>query len=921
MRPLKLVMSAFGPYADRTELELSRLGERGLYLICGDTGAGKTTIFDAIAFALYGEASGEVRESSMLRSKYSSPDTPTEVELEFLYSDKVYRIKRSPEYERPKARGEGFTKSAATAELYYPDGRIVTKLREVNAAVIELIGVDRAQFTEIAMIAQGDFLKLLVADTDERKRIFRKLFGTEKYNRLSEEIKREMLTLSSNRSDLVKSIAQYIDNADAEQGTPEAEKLALARGGELVISETRELIETVIRADEAKSKDCTRDTELIKKEISDLRLTLENAKKRVELTALGEAKEKELHTQKEEYSELAGKKSEWEAKREHLNELKDKLAMLSSEDKDYEELDKREEELREIEKALKGSDVEYATLAEQIKKKTEALAELEKESKSLLGAGEEYLVEENISKEYKSREEQIKALSAEADRNRKDKDALESAMNKAAKCLADEEEKTRAHTEARALYFGAQAGILSASLEEGKPCPVCGSTHHPSPAEGVSDAPTEEELKALEAAEKEARELSRKASEAVADQRGRVESGYALIIAKVESLELPLQGETVEARIKAALADIRAKRKDQEVKLDELNTKAKREKELAALLPKIREELDGLVKKFTALETAITADRTKCDEKAKFISSMKDKLTYKTRNEAENAKKTLQNEADFIEKNQKYYTDKCIEQDKKIGVTIGEITHNTEIIKSLPVIDMDSEGEKYNLLLCKEEELKNLSQALHTRITRNSEVLKSIEDRAAELSRVDERLTWVRALSDTANGEMRGKEKVMLETYVQATYFDRIIARANLRLLVMSSGQYELKRKESADSNRRQSGLELDVIDHYNGSLRSVRTLSGGESFMASLSLALGLSDEVQSRAGGIRLDTMFVDEGFGTLDEHALSQAIEALSSLTEGNRLVGIISHVGELKDRIDKQINVTKDKSGCSKVTIRT
>lgn len=913
-------MTAFGPYADRTELELSRLGERGLYLISGDTGAGKTTIFDAIAFALYGEPSGDVRESGMLRSKYASAEVPTEVELEFLYAEKRYRIKRSPEYERPKSRGEGFTKNAAAGELYYPDGRIITKLREVNSAVIELIGVDRAQFTEIAMIAQGDFLKLLVADTDERKRIFRKLFDTEKYNRLSEDIKREMLTLSSKRSDLCKSIAQYVENAEAEEGSPEAENLREAKCGELENSEISELLMRTVKCDEEKKEEYSGRLNNVKKQLTELKLKLESAKKRAELRKIGQKKEEELSILKEKFTELSEKKKEWESKKDCLNKMKDELIRLRAEDKEYEELERREAELERIGKRVKDHLDSDKLLKDEILKKTESLEKLEAEYKTLIGAGELSLKEEHTAKEYKSQKSEILKLLDEAEKNLKDEKSLALEIKKAEDCLLFEQEKSQRYTEARALYFSAQAGIISASLEDGKPCPVCGSLEHPNPADKVSGAPTEDELKKYEKEEKDAREKSRKAWEIASNHRGRVDSERALIEAKTEALGLSSSDKPITERIKEALDGIEGKLCEAEKNLLESMKRAKREKELASLLPGMRDELEEIKKKSSILETEMTAEMAKHNEMQKFISSMKEKLTYKTRKEAENAKKTLQNEANFIENNIEASNRDYLNADKKIGVIEGEIAHNAEIVKSLPTLDEAMEEAKLSLLCDEEARLDESLKKLHTRITRNLEVHKSIEDKTARLNEVDTRFGWVKALSDTANGEMRGKEKLMLETYVQATYFDRIIARANLRLLVMSSGQYELKRKESADSNRRQSGLELDVIDHYNGSIRSVRTLSGGESFMASLSLALGLSDEVQSRAGGIRLDTMFVDEGFGTLDEHALSQATEALASLTEGNRLVGIISHVGELKDRIDKQIIVTKDKLGCSKVSIR-
>jgi len=302
----------------------------------------------------------------------------------------------------------------------------------------------------------------------------------------------------------------------------------------------------------------------------------------------------------------------------------------------------------------------------------------------------------------------------------------------------------------------------------------------------------------------------------------------------------------------------------------------------------------------------------------KHIFKLKQKLGFSSKIDAENQISTLNNKIIEIEKSHSEALNALNENKEKISSLKSA---GIEIQKRLSGgnIDLDEENEKRIELEEKLEKLDIKSKAVHSRISSNSRSYENIVKRLDEIKKVEEKWIWMKSLSNTANGNISGKEKIMLETYIQMTYFDRIINRANLRFMVMSGGQYELKRRVEAQNNRSQSGLELDVIDHYNGTERSVKTLSGGESFKASLSLALGLSDEIQSSAGGIRLDTMFVDEGFGSLDDESLSQAIKALSSLADGNRLVGIISHVSELKDRIDKQIVVKKEKTGGSNITL--
>jgi len=355
----------------------------------------------------------------------------------------------------------------------------------------------------------------------------------------------------------------------------------------------------------------------------------------------------------------------------------------------------------------------------------------------------------------------------------------------------------------------------------------------------------------------------------------------------------------------------------QKLQAEEENLRKKKqlEEELAAgekRMAELQEELSDR-------KQELAAEETRCTELKKQAEELASSLPYTDRNEALQKKEELIGFIDSLrtelERAEQHYNE-CRTALTELKGRISQLENQLE--QGDDCCAEKEEARKAELSREKEI-LQGQLQKARTRISTNETVRKNIKETSGQLEILEERWTWVKSLSNTANGNITGKEKVMLETYIQMTYFDRIILRANRRLMSMTGGQYELVRRQVAENNRSQSGLELDVIDHYNGSQRSVKTLSGGESFKASLSLALGLSDEVQSSAGGIRLDTMFVDEGFGSLDEESLQQAIRTLAGLSEGNRLVGIISHVGELKEKIDRQVLVTKEKSGGSRVEI--
>ncbi|MCI9336975.1 MAG: AAA family ATPase [Lachnospiraceae bacterium] len=1494
MKPLQLIISAFGPYADRTEIDFSSFGGQGLYLITGDTGAGKTTIFDAVVFALYGEASGDVRQSDMFRSKYAKDDVPTYVEYTFAYRGKEYTVKRNPEYMRPKGRGSGYTLQRADAQLTYPDGRApVTKVTDVTKAVTELVGLDRKQFTQIAMIAQGDFQKLLFAGTEERGDIFRQIFGTGLYQRIQEQLKAEVKLQKDQYEELKRSMNQYMEGIDCQESPAggAGSRLEMLRKTKFDgrVEEGLELLTLLCGEDESALEAMDRQTQGLDEEIrrrdqlmvkiqhrqEQQGRLLENQKKREELQTeftekeilFGEAgKNREACAGLEERIQAALKNLEkldsldenreaWQAGEEEiavqrrcreeldakrqtleaaLQEEQEEYGLLAGAGEEKVRLDReksdilrRQQELQRMseglareteqqstaEQAIAQSREKQRTLSEKIaqkQRKAEALGDrdamlsaveqaagqladrleawlrqerereeaakeeeqirlalegftgrsqafakeeeaCEKEHTSLRDSKEIILLRRHETEEARQRlqacreqaeavresGEAVRALeqvyeescarwdACEKERNRCQEEweafgdvqarrlmaqqrleKLEEAGETLAKLSSETERLERMQEElirARAQYqaaaeekkrlgdayrkmdqafLDAQAGLLARGLEEGRACPVCGSVHHPSPAQVPEAVPQKAQLdrgkKELSAAEGKAERLSEKAgylreqllqqlsqTKATAGEMLRLEilgerkegqnlpeSGPESILLEAESqekadsalreeiakcyavikevsdkihiLEPGLKNERAQAEracsLKAKLEEklkgmepvrksLEGKRQDTLLELntaksrfderqgqwerflEELpgeklrefcvfesdiarrewpadqvfsglqqayeqslarlkqaeaagerldaleermvrikqqrrqleeetaksreqaaNCRGRREaagRQLAEELKKTEESLaeadrlfeaygqishpellkeapskqaafeeDALRKRHLtesylltlaewkkrilgdiALRKQLEADRLKGEEelsrnrtllgeqekelagvmsrKAEKAAQLQGSLTafYGSRREEdcasrlselfadslpeeaqlreaalealekldrlllqaeaagrknqeqlarrqvleqsipgkETQKKELSEEIRKAELNLERKSAENAERKKRIealaeqlhGVTREQTLESISLCKSrkealeeayrtaqeeltqcrirMERLDEAMDTLRGQLAAAGEESLLSVEEVAARReecqrekkeldekrnrkyaaLSRNRDILSKVKSRRDEIAAVEKRYVWMRSLADTAGGTLSGKQKIELETYVQMTYFDRIIRRANLRLLTMSSGQYELKRQQEGGSRSKKAGLELEVIDHYNATERSVKTLSGGESFQASLSLALGLADEIQSHAGGIRMDSMFVDEGFGSLDGEALGQAMKALQQLTEGNRLVGIISHVAELKERIDAKIVVTKrrDRDGVgSRVSVQ-
>lgn len=1581
MKPIKLVVSAFGPYADRTEINFERFGGQGLYLITGDTGAGKTTIFDAIAFALYGEASGDVRKSDMFRSKYAREDVPTYVEFTFLYRGKTYSVKRNPEYMKPKSRGSGYTLQKADAVLTYPDGRgPVTKAKDVTRAVAELIGLDRRQFTQIAMIAQGDFQKLLLAGTEERGDIFRQIFNTGLYQRLQEQLKAQVKVQKDAYEELRRSINQYMDGivCGKEADSRPSRELAKLKGErfdgrmeeglelleELCGEDERELgrmdalleqldrqmqredqlignmrhvkaqqlaLEENVSCQERQKQELAEKTALFEKAAQDrlecgaLEEQLREAGKSLELLDRLEAERKAQQTGELEIAGEQTRKAQFTAQMQSLEkalaeeqegcrllagagEVRERLENgreevlrrrqnLQRQTESLEQEEERQQKVREdmargqerasglsaaIAETKAHTDVladregmlsDTEEMEERLKSQSALLEQLSQEQKKVKKEGEEIrqsletlvLRKESLEKEGECCREERDALknigeetvalrhkeeeaekrlrlyreqSEAMKRSRETSDALEKEYAQA--CTAAEahqkqwnlykeeweavreaesrllllsqrqeqlleaqnareglsadaelagkrlkklfsarldyrtaaEEKGRLGEDYRRMeqqFLDAQAGMLARGLEEGNPCPVCGSVHHPLLAHVPVTVPEKAELdarkKELSAVEAKTERLSEKAGqlgEQLGEQIRKMEDMLQNLLARPvldenkdrNVVEKPgaqtaepngsmIDGEnqeTIEAqleKLQKSLQEIRERIEEQQRKLaDEAETarqECHRKNELDALMQKAEQEQKTLEQKrqealsrfntakgqyaerrnqwqrtvldlrgdclaaagvpvsaYTQSQTPVSAWVQSGESAADFpseqgalsilsqllpqpgltepqlgsaeprpgleelrlgsaeprpdlaelrLGSVEPQLDLtepemdkiedclniawkQTKNQLEQAEtkrqrlETLERQAAEMEE-KKQQTDKKIIENKESAANLqgrkealerqlaaeqkkaegvlkeaeemlrgfsqkaraervsdaaangssndmvgkvpgnmacgavgdmavagsesdadrdfrriisgietdlkdlaeweqsirrelalrerlnGEMRQNEEQLSKIQELLGDMEKQLVGIKSRKSEkagqlvdsiqdifaiqedfqpvpqdsetllglaakaleklqeqltsleeeirrnqadlrkkeqleqsipqreasirklsdEIKNSELALarqltekdarteriqalteqlagktrediqetirntqnrktaleetyktaeqsftecrtqsertaaaietlkqqlanageaaqvseeevlarkessqlekkelnagrdqkYTALSRNREILRKVRIQRENIAAVEKRYIWMRTLADTANGSLAGKQKIELETYVQMTYFDRIIRRANLRLLTMSSGQYELKRERDSDNLKGKMGLELSVVDHYNATERSVKTLSGGESFQASLSLALGLADEIQSYAGGIQMDSLFVDEGFGSLDEEALGQAMKALQQLTEGNRLVGIISHVAELKERIDRKIVVTKSRTG--------
>ena len=941
MRPCKLTLSAFGPYAGVTELDLEKLGTSGLYLVTGDTGAGKTTIFDAITYALYGEASGSSREPEMMRSMYAEPGTPTYVQMEFSYQGKKYIIRRNPEYLRPKDRGEGLTKQKAEAVLTLPDGRPpVTKSKDVTKAVEEMIGLDKQQFTQVAMIAQGDFLKLLLAKTEERSRIFREIFHTKPYQILQEQLKSASGTLRMEYEEVSRSIGQYVQGIRCNENSLYRTELERVSGKNQMVSikETLDVLKQILEEDSAEILELEQQLTQLEQELEEVNRQLGKVqtiqKTRVSL-------EREERLLEEWVPKYAHAQEAWKEQQEKRPVIEQLLLQIHEEQKGlkaYDEIralaEQKKQQIRKQEQLkvqLEQQKQQTEDLEQQILKMKQALEKVQ-------GAEQGYVELEQARKQLEERGRQLSHLKQMQEVLEKQRTQLRQLQQQYQAQWEKTEKRRISCRRMEKAFLDEQAGILAGELKDGEPCPVCGSTHHPLPAELMGETISREDLEQAKAELQREEALVSRLSLTAGEFRGKVEQAehtfresFEQLVGDVGRLEREAEGKSEDVRrvldgkkdasqiIFETISGNDRKLQQVQQSLQQKEQQIDLKKKIEQALPKaetrqreIKEEMELIFRQQAAL--AAQADILK-----EQIEKGTAELKYESK---EIAEKTIKQLADQKEKMDKTY--QAVQKELEMGQRAVENGRAAvKVLKEQLQQETEPDGEalKQNqtILVEKKQQLSAARTEVAARINGNQQILTNLQKQQTSMERVEQRWGWMKALSNTANGNVSGKDKIMLETYIQMTYFDRTLRRANVRLMTMTGGQYELVRKMAAANQKSQSGLELDVIDHYNGTKRSVQTLSGGEAFKASLALALGLSDEIQASAGGIQLDTMFVDEGFGSLDEESLNQALRALNDLTEGSRLVGIISHVSELKDRIDKQIVVTKDREGGSRARV--
>ena len=914
MRPIKLTISAFGPYAGKEVLDMEQLGDKGLYLITGDTGSGKSTLFDAIMFALYGVTSAGKRTASEMRSTYADPATETFVELVFDYGGKRYTVRRSPDYVRDKKKGKGTTNNVGSADLTDESGLHLTRLTDVNEKLDEVIGLTQDQFSGIAMIAQGEFQKVLQADTKERQAIFRKLFNTDNYETLSFKLKRMASEKRSECEHIKTEMDTHLASCEADPGSSAASRLDDAKEGNIPENEVQQLFDEISSrdrdllagADETADKIKTEYDEVNRKagEIRNLQLLSEKLKGyREDLARITEQKE-----------EAEKKLSEERGRKEEREKLRDEITILNNSMEAYEELEQKKKRADELKvsygSAKKESDDSEKHLAEittELSAVTEELKKYEGTDDRLISLSEKKLKAEaslSLAEDY----EAAYKKKADLEQNAGDAAAAYAAARK------DEEKAEDRYVRMNRDMLDDRAGYLAEKvLKEGEKCPVCGSVTHPEIAKRKEGAPNEEEVE-------QAREEWNRLADQLKKLSGESQKAAALLRSADEEIQNYIEKMPA---LKGAGSDAAtAYREALDAAADALSAAESDKKKRDQLKEKIAEltpEKEKLTKAGADLSQNVRVLEEKYNAAVSAYDEAKKKLAYNSRTEAEEKVSDLTRRLSDSEKALKDAEEKERELKGKADELNGQILSAEEQTKDFDSEEFDRMESRLAELTDSLEKAQSVRNEIDSRIRSNKREFKAYADCAEKWTAKAEEYSLVKDLADTASGELVGRTRLMLETYVQTAYLDRILRHANRRLSRMSEMRYELVRKKSGFGKSRQSGLDLNVIDHHNGTERSVNTLSGGESFMASLSLALGLSEEIREASGGIRLDTMFVDEGFGTLSEDALQAAVKALMELSEDDRLVGIISHVDELKQRIDKKIVITPTRGKGSRARI--
>ena len=1057
MKPSKLIISAFGPYAGRVpEIDFTKFEEKGLFLISGDTGAGKTTIFDAICFALYGTTSGSYRDTKNLRSEYASDTAESYVDFYFSHQGKNYHIWRQPSYERKKQRGTGVITEKEKA-VFYEEGKApVEGLTQVNLAVKELLHIDEKQFKQIAMIAQGEFRDLLNAKTEQRTEILRTIFQTDGYKNIEYRLKDRMDASYAIRRKTEDSIVQYFGDVSASKTDVLSEELtelkdrARESGSAWNLEELLELLERLIQSDQEKlevEKERLEKAESILRSRQEALATAQTnnefidrllhlQKERAELVARGQKikdatelldrqktatrevhpvylawkskadaviyTEREIENKKQ--SLLAAEKTAKEAaeqsalaeeKRGRAEELQKKIDKINAEEQKYQQREQLKEKVAALtndQKILAEKETSYDTaekkLEETIQNLKETVAELKNRPTEM----------QEIRNQGEKLEELAENIRVILEKRVSDRTAGKRKLAEKQQVFLKAREKYEAirekRMEAERILENCRAGILAKDLEEGQKCPVCGSVHHPELASLPERFITEEELEKYESRESTLQEQKDQANteaekaktalevlekqlqvdgmtclrRAGTEHHPEIESLDELLVCLQEAYKTLLyEKKANQERLLILQADCMvlekaekdlAKAEEESKRLaDDRKTLTIRKQETESSLIEAKtmfsslselsfdtwkeaekvctDSADEIQQIVTHIQQALQAQKD-ADEKVTALQASLETLarTLGTQKEDEvKAKAALES---VLEKQKFQSVEELLPfvvTEAALKKTEDQITDYRQAVATnqtqLSQAEKDAEGRQpvdaqalSEMCTLQEQTVKTCREAVNmirNRIANNSEKQTNILSQRSTFEKASKEYSIFRRLYTLVKGTT-GNGKITLEQYIQAAGFDGIIAAANRRLLPMSGGQYELYRQRDSIGKKTNSFLDLEVLDNYTGHRRPVGNLSGGESFKASLSLALGLSDTVSSNLGGIQMDALFVDEGFGTLDRKSMEDAMDALINLSGTNKLVGIISHREELKENIPQQIKVKKLRDG-SQITIET
>lgn len=923
MKPLKLTMSAFGSYAGKNVIDFTGQ-QQGIFLITGDTGAGKTTIFDAITYALYNQTSGGERNGNMMRSQYAQQETETYVELEFLYRGQTYRVRRNPDYKITKTLKNGKIREQKvphSVELTMPDGTVFPeKKNATDAKIIEILGLTADQFSQIVMIAQGDFLKLLYTKSDERKMIFSKLFRTDIYWKIQENLRRKSMEMDER--------IQENDRAFEQEKSriillPESEELPLD-----------ELVERL----RERLKDALKEQNLRRANVEELNKKIT---KYEEINKLFVSLEKIRQTGKE----LEARQAESKERRQQIENARkaDKVLVAEQQNlRQQQEVEQSAQAIAKMTETLANNQEMFETLKTQqqeaeAKQKREA-ADIQKKMLALEQSFPSYEALQNARSEEQQAKKVWEDLGKISEESFHKKKAGIAALKEQQKRQEQVVEQTKKNWEQTSLsasesakhyehmyeaFLKEQAGILAENLSAGCPCPVCGSTVHPDPAKLSDHAVTElevEQAKKTRAAAEEKRDLAYAAFEAE----------------KTEKQKLAQAVEKEEADFVLAQTIAKQQRKEAEQNYVSLQKIAEqiREKLVYPSLAEAKKQYAAMQKALAAAEQEIERKRQKVSELAEAMNTLKGQKLAEEENQKTAKKLAAKTEKEYaklleksgfvseetyhlailpersrskLEREEKEYESQCLRQQSEQKLLEKQVsgktyTDTTELNEQL-------KAEKQAL-----KEAEKTYMELHTAYENDRSVLQNCAVYLEKGKKLESEDQVIKSLSKTANGRLSGSAKIDFETYIQRQYFKQIIHEANKRLLTMSNHQFILKLKEEANTGRKTNeGLDLSVYSLVTDSERDVKTLSGGESFLAALAMALGLSDIVERSAGAIHPDMMFIDEGFGSLDAQSRQQAIEVLGELAGDSRMVGIISHVTELKEQIDRKLVVSRTDKG--------